>query len=76
MTTESERERGVGAYLGDVDVARWAAFHRKVTAEHQVVCFKGTFGHRLAGPFDIQLAGDAQTLVRGDEGVGPLSNSF
>jgi len=66
----------VGAYLGEVDVARWAEFHRKVTAEHQVVCFKGTFGHRLADPFDIQLAGDAQSLERGDEGGGSLSNSF
>ena len=25
----------VGAYLGEVDVARWAEFHRKVTAEHE-----------------------------------------
>ena len=66
----------VGAYLGEVDLARWAEFHRKVTAEHQVVCFKGTFGHRLSGPFDVRLAGDTQALERGDEGVGPLSNSF
>ena len=66
----------VSAYLGEVDLARWAEFHRKVTAEHQVVCFEGTFGHRLSGPFDVQLTGDAQALERGDEGVGPLSNSF
>ena len=66
----------VGAYLGEVDVARWAEFHRKVTAEHQVVCFNGKFGHRLSGPFHVRLAGDTQALERGDEGVSPLSNSF
>ena len=52
----------VCAYLGEVDLARWAGFHCVVTAEHQVVCFKGTFGHRLSGPFDVQLPGDTQTL--------------
>ena len=56
-------------------------FHHIVTAEHQVLRFKGTFGHSLpatalATAFDVRLAGDAQTLERGDEGVGPLSNSF
>ena len=66
----------VGTYLCEVDVARWAEFHRKVTAEHEVVRFKGTFGHSLAGPFDVRLAGDTQALERGDKGVGPLSNSF
>ena len=66
----------VGAYLGEVDLARWAEFHCEVTAEHQVVCFKGTFGHRLSGPFDVRLPGDTQTFERGDKGVSPLSDSF
>jgi len=38
----------VGTYLCEVDVARWAGFYRVIIAEHEVVCFKGTFCHSLA----------------------------
>ena len=74
----------VGTYLCEVDVARWAGFYRVIIAEHEVVCFKGTFCHSLAIvpnkslslSLSLSLAGDDQTLEGGDKGVGPLSNSF
>ena len=66
----------VGTYFCEVDVARWAEFNRAITAEHEVVYFKGTFGHSLTDPFNVRFTGDAQSLEGGDKGVGPLSNSL
>ena len=62
----------VGTYFCEVDVARWTEFNRAITAEHEVVCFKGTFGHSLTDPFNVRFTGDAQSLEGGDKGVGPL----